>query len=1230
MEISIADQIALDDALVAPADRLKIGKCNLRLSSDVTSKEATLQVVYDVLKLTPFYKAFQVTADAPEIYMQEFWASAYVHNRSVRFKMNNKKHILGLDQFRDILQICPKVGNKKFEEPPLEKEILAFLASLGHSGDIRKITDVNVNKLHQPWRSFAAIINKCLSGKPSYDSLRLSQAQILWGMYNKKNVDYAYLLWEDFIFQIENKNTKKGNAMYYPRFTKLVVNFVMDKDPSIPRRNKVNWHYARDDPMFTTINVISRNEDTQLYGAILPTELTNKDIRISESYKEYHAIASGKIPPKTKGSKKKADTDTTIKMKPPTVPKEKKEKKSGKGKQKTTELETISEADLTEAEQLKIITKRSRQETHSSHASGSGADEGTGVTPGVPDAPDYDSEDDISWKSSDDDQDDEKAQDDEDEDKNDVNETTQDDEDDDEHDDDEKAQDDDDEEQTESEDDGDDFIHPKLTTHDDDIIHEEETDEDDSFDPTIHTPSRISSSDDEDSDNEVEGTNVEGAKSDEDATYEEDQGNEAVEDTNTNLDGRDDVMTDVILPQVQATQEIEDTHVTLTPVNPDGQQQSSSVSSGFVSNMLNPNQDTGVDDIFGQHTEATSLIDTPVTAIMEPSFTAQTNRPPTPNPLTPATTTNSSLQNLPNFASLFGFDYRLKAIVDQYLANKMQEAVDVAVQLKYDRIREESTTANQQFLDSIDEGMKKIIKEQVKKEVSKITPKIEKLVTDQLESEVLVRSSKEANTSHAVAANLSELELKKILIDKMEANNSINRSDIQRQLYKALVDAYEADKILLDTYGDTVTIKRPRDGADDDQEPSAGTDRGSKRRRSGKEPASTSAPSETTTTTAGKTTTTGSKTHKKSASQSAPLKAKVQHLPDWFQQPTRLPSPDHAWNKSVPAVHESVQPWLSNLAQRQDPRESFDELTDSTFDFSAFVMNRLNVQTLTPELLAGPTFELMKGTCKSLTELEYFCEEVYKATTEKLDWINPEGRQYPHDLRQPLPLVLNSQGRHVIPFHHFINNDLEYLRGGVSSRKYSTSVTKTTAADYGHIKWIEDLVPNSMWSQMIVKYDKFALWGISHWGKKRRQFYAFAYLKESARAKRCHPEACGRSSTGVKQSKKLNLTKPDTYRSNLRRRDAYTPYSDPRGFIYENKDKKNRLMRIDELHKFSDGTLDDVLPQTFLSQRDKANARAMIQAIDKRLKTRRIMRSLERFVGGRPYGGDLRLLQRTI
>nr|GFA18264.1 hypothetical protein [Tanacetum cinerariifolium] len=108
--------------------------------------------------------------------------------------------------------------------------------------------------------------------------------------------------------------------------------------------------------------------------------------------------------------------------------------------------------------------------------------------------------------------------------------------------------------------------------------------------------------------------------------------------------------------------------------------------------------------------------------------------------------------------------------------------------------------------------------------------------------------------------------------------------------------------------------------------------------------------------------------------------------------------------------------------------------------------------TLTPELLAGPTYKLLKGSCKSLVELEFFLEEVYKDTTDQLDWNNPKGKQYPHNLLKPLPLIPNSRGRRIIPFDHFIKNDLEYLRGGASSRKYTTSVTKTKTADYGHIK----------------------------------------------------------------------------------------------------------------------------------------------------------------------------------
>ncbi|GJU15319.1 hypothetical protein Tco_1143285 [Tanacetum coccineum] len=509
-------------------------------------------------------------------------------------------------QFRDILQIYPKVGNKKFEEPPLKKEILAFLASLGYSGEIRKITDVNVNKLHQPWRSFDAIINKCLS---------------------------------------------------------LIVNFVMAKDPSIPRRNKVNWHYARDDPMFTTINVISRNEDTQLYGVYLPPR---------------------KIPPKTKASKKKADSDAPTKQKSPTFPKEKKGKKTGKGKQKAKELETISEAPLTEAEQLKISPEKR-----------------------VPDAPDYDSDDDISWKSSEDDQDKDKDEDDE---------NVQDDDDDVKSRDDElKSQDDqdnDDEAQTESEDDGDDFNNPKLTTHDDETTHEEETDEDDTFDPIVHTPSHVLSSDDEDSDNEVEGVDVEGEKSDEDATYVEDKEMRRIEIPMLNLKGRDYALlyhlaSSPTMPKFQIKIPCLMLYLDIMP-------EATSLNRYYLSLAI------GGTIFFHQHS-------TPKPTPLFIQLQQPLIRPP-------ATTQVLTSHTLPDFGSLTLSS--IPGIADQYLANKMQEAVDVAVQLKSDRIREEAQAESQQFLESIDEGIKNIIKEQVNNEVSKITPKIEKLVNEQLESGV--------------------------------------------------------------------------------------------------------------------------------------------------------------------------------------------------------------------------------------------------------------------------------------------------------------------------------------------------------------------------------------------------------------------------------------------------------------------------------------------------------------
>ncbi|GKD96523.1 hypothetical protein Tco_1380420, partial [Tanacetum coccineum] len=104
----------------------------------------------------------------------------------------------------------------------------------------------------------------------------------------------------------------------------------------------------------------------------------------------------------------------------------------------------------------------------------------------------------------------------------------------------------------------------------------------------------------------------------------------------------------------------------------------------------------------------------------------------------------------------------------------------------------------------------------------------------------------------------------------------------------------------------------------------------------------------------------------------------------------------------------------------------------------------------------------------------------------------------------------------------------------------------------------------------------------------------------------------------------------------------YTAYPDIQGIIYQDDMDKNRLMRTEELHKFSDGTLNHVrtalndivtgiqmeyLPKRKWSKQDKQRAHVMINAIDEKLRDKRLMRSLEKFVGGRPYGGDLWLLE---
>nr|GEV95625.1 hypothetical protein [Tanacetum cinerariifolium] len=162
----------------------------MRLNIDIKPKKATFQVMLDALALTPFYCAFLITVDVLAIYMQEFLAKFSIYKSSIRFTINKKKVSLDVDMLKEILQFCPKILRPKFEDLPLEHDILSFIKDLGHSKDIIFLIDVNVYYLHQPWRAFSIVINKYLSGKETgMDKICLSRAQILLGMFYKKNID---------------------------------------------------------------------------------------------------------------------------------------------------------------------------------------------------------------------------------------------------------------------------------------------------------------------------------------------------------------------------------------------------------------------------------------------------------------------------------------------------------------------------------------------------------------------------------------------------------------------------------------------------------------------------------------------------------------------------------------------------------------------------------------------------------------------------------------------------------------------------------------------------------------------------------------------------------------------------------------------------------------------------------------------------------------------------------
>nr|GEV92581.1 putative reverse transcriptase domain-containing protein [Tanacetum cinerariifolium] len=767
--------------------------------------------------------------------------------------------------------------------------------------------------------------------------------------------------------------------------------------------------------MFTSMRCISKHEKTQVYGAILPKELTNQAMLESKAYKTYYAFASGEKTPKPKYVQKKDKSD--------------KKKQSAK-KPNAKGLAILFEVTLTDAEQLKLATKRK-----------SWGDSGE---------EDENDESDSDDKSDGDDNDDGISDD---------------------------HNDDSDDERTKS--DRDEIPDPNLKNVDQ-TKHEKEDD-----DERVHTPS------------DYELTN------DEKIHVEE----------NINEEEEDEV-----------TKEL------------------SSVSSDFTSKLLNLDNSSLSDNKIASLMDTTAHHTTTILEITS-SFTTTISVPPllfnplsqqatlTPTPMASETTT--SLPTLPDFASIFKFNERVTNLEKDLSKIKQVDYGKQGHSRTFD-CREEAQAEKREYIELINSTVRTIIKEEVNARLPLIlpqaisdvaTPVIEKNVTESLEAAVLTRGVKMTKTK-IKTPSLDQTEGRKegnqvgegqligpeLVKETTEKISQIkDRLKAARDRQKSYADKWR--KPLVFSVGDYILLK---------VSPWKGIVRF---RKKGKLAPRFVGPFEIIEKV-------GPVAYRldlpkelngvhdtfhvlnlKKCLVDPTLQVHLDEIQDnaklnFVEEPVGIldrdlrKEPSHTVedsdmqqdqefvtgdNDEQPAVKET---WISQVTRAEEPPTSFDELNDTSFDFSAFAMNRLQISNLTQEILVGLAFNLLKGTCKSITELEYHFEECSKATTKRLEWHNTENKLYPFDLIKPLTFIQDHRGRKIIPQNYFINNALEYLKGGDLSRRYSTSVKKTNDAAY-ELKWIKDLVLE-LWSPVQLKYDKHAYWDTSHWGPKRQSFYGYA------------------------------------------------------------------------------------------------------------------------------------------
>nr|GEV95014.1 retrovirus-related Pol polyprotein from transposon TNT 1-94 [Tanacetum cinerariifolium] len=248
-----------------------------------------------------------------------------------------------------------------------------------------------------------------------------------------------------------------------------------------------------------------------------------------------------------------------------------------------------------------------------------------------------------------------------------------------------------------------------------------------------------------------------------------------------------------------------------------------------------------------------------------------------------------------------------------------------------------------------------------------------------------------------------------------------------------------------------------------------------------------------------------------------------------------------------------------------------------------------------------------------------------------------------HNVSKPLPLG-GPPGHVTIQSNFFFNKDLEYLRYGSKVSRPALSISKMKAAYYPDVG-LEQMVPNQIWIEKECKYDIVAI-AVRTYMRilsvvRIEVFSMYGHLVIQQRVEDFQ--------LGIERYQtQLNLTKPRWDTTGFEYKNDYTVIDSPRAVTFWDRYEVKMIMHFNEIHKFSDGTLQQInealdyrikefkinrmnpgLNTRFLTRKDVDRSKAFMFSIQKRLKTRMIFRNLESFVGGRVRDGDYRLLKRT-